>query len=1203
LPNIILYLISPESAYDFVEKLPDDIKNSDKLFEQKVGILQAVGKKEEAYKLALAKYEAGVLPNNLIDDMVFLAHYVGNKDLLSKLRDELNYDALGVNEVIGLLEIASETKDTDFSNKLVSRAKQLIAETNNEYLSIIVALIGGEGEVEPRVMSLMEQEASFLRRLALAQRCALRKITPCVDKFFETLPEPENMTDEELIGAVYVVNESGDHKKAYDIINEARKTRQNNLFENIWFPLAAAFAGSEEIKPYLVESSPLREKSYKDAYFMAMDYKNYATAIMVAEYLYGIDASDANNELVTQAYLASGDYERALVLLRSGKVKYKNGENDYLYVLTKLAKNNPKYGAELRQYGVDILRGGASSARKQQIIGALIAGGQQAAIMPYIKSMAIANPRQWAFLYAQYLQKTVGASGVSEFWQQVATRHHADIELRKQIAYNMLENGEKDVAVAMFMGVADDIKAKSDDNLVEQLLYLWAPIYPESAIIWLNNKAVEATDLHEKRAWLLHMANGVSDEGLIALAESQPSLLKLNTVENRYLQALADGGSDRLKSHLQAQVNDSDEIERLLHYAEVANQFGHSDVVRLVYEKSVKVAPNNPLVLSKSGVFAASEADYSRSTELLNDYFKLKLPELPNTSEAYRAHFYHAENLRRVGNYDAAKPYYNAVVKAADSAPNQDFEMHVMAASSLGRIGEKAAAIKKFEELLKTYPDNRQIRSDYSALLIDLREYEMAKKVLPSWAEAAAGNESYEPLSINGEQELLDNGRKIIVKNNTVNRNLPWVAYAIEGRDATMLVAKDGVRADIMQDANGGNWLHPKYSKSAQQVRVDKQFAIQNQLMNARIEVENGGGYEAAMRTRKLTAENPENAQVLGFAANVENFNGNWPYARKLINKAHKIQPVNEDIMTLQRGIERLHGGNFYVDGAWRALGDSDEYIVTAGGVYDLDDNNQLGIEVQNDSVDSAPFTLSDGRFGSFSDDKQRGEIFLRHFYEEGQTGQLSLFANNDIIGAGAYYEFTNQLGFSNVGLEWQRPDWQFVQGVLDDATRSRAFLGHRYSPNNQVIIEAEGGVNQYNTRNGDNLSSTASLQGSVSYRVKEVPYFSVFYGLDAEYELNEKNGRLSNGQPFQLFPMDSREVHSIGVFGSHNISQDTNVEGTASYGYERIDGQSGPAVEGRVTHYFDDNWGVQARAGYGFRGGANDGSLTQTGVRLIYRY
>jgi tetratricopeptide (TPR) repeat protein len=1203
--NILLYLISAEVAYEFVDKLPDDIKNSDKLFEQKIVILQAVGKKEEAYKLALNEYEAGILPPNLIDDFIFLAHYVGNRELLAKLRDELNYDALGVNEVIGLLEIANEMQDKEFNQKLVARAEKLVDETNNEYLAVMLALIGGESEVEQRVLKLMDQEATFSRRLALAQRCAYRKMKVCVDKFFEELPSPEDMSDEELIGAIYVVNQSGDHKKAYEIVNNARQLRQNNVFENIWFPLAGAFAELELIKPYLVESAPLRDKSYESAYYMAMDYKNYNNAIAIAEYVYGLNASDKNGELVTQAYLASGDYDRALTLLRTNKNKYKNGENDYLYVLTKLAKSNPKYGKELREYGVAILESNVSSARKQQIIGSLIAGGQQAAIMPYIKSMAIENPKEWAFLYADYLKKTAGGSAVSEFWQQVAIKHHSDIGLRKQIAYNLLEAGEKQVAINMFMSICDDMRAKSSDELVSQLLYLWAPIYPEEAIVWLNNKAVQAEDVHEKRAWLMHMAGGVSDEGLIELANRQPALLKLNVVENRYIGALSENNQGAVKNYLSEQSNQSTEVERLLYYAAKANELGHTDIARKSYEKAVKQDPKNPIVLAKAGVFAASEANYTRSNELLNNYFSLKLPELPKTSEAYRAHFYQAENLRRVGRSEDSKKYYEAVIKAADGAPYQDFELHSMAAVSNGRIGDKAQAIKKFDELLKVYPDNRQIRSDYSALLIDMKEYDLAKKILPTWEKPENHGVAYEPVNISSSNsQLLDNGKRVLVDGNSVNAaNLPWVAYGIEGKDSTMLVMKDNVKAEIMQDSSGNNWIHPKYSESREQSKIDRQFVVQNQLMNARVEVENGDGYEAAMRTRKLTAENPDNAQVLGFAANVENFNGNWPYARKLINKAHNIQPVNEDIVTLQRGIERMHGGNFYIDGAWRSLGDSDEYIVSVGGVYDVDDNNQVGIDIQNNSVDSVPFLLSDGRFGSFKDDKQRGEAFFRHFYDEGQIAQLSLFANNNEVGAGAYYDFMNQLGFSKVGIEWQRPDWQFVEGVLDDSTRNRAFVGHRYSPNNQVIVEGVAGVNQYNTRHGDNLSSTASFQGSVSYRIKEVPYFSVFYGLDAEYEMSEKNGRLSNGQPFQLFPMDSREVHSIGIFGSHNFSQDTNVEGLASYGYERIDSQSGPAVEGRVTHYFDDNWGVQARAGYGFRGGANDGSLAQTGVRLIYRY
>jgi tetratricopeptide (TPR) repeat protein len=1127
--NILLFLVSPQAAYNYVQALPEKVRGGDKVFEQNITILQAVSKKEKAYQMALMRYQEGKLSQDLLDDLMLLASNVGNKELFAELKGKINYDNLSASDVLSLIDVASGAGDEELIAKLKKRGDDIVAQTNDEYLAVILALMEGENQDSEQVIAVMNDQQLINRKLAIAQLCAKYKMNACVQSFFEQLPPYKDMSNEELAAAIGVLQQNGDYKQAYELANEAIATHEGGGFQNIWFPLAAIFAEAEIIKPYLVEGSPLESKAYIDGYYLAMDNKSYSNAVAIAEFLYSENDNDANRNFVAQAYLMSGNYEQALPLIRKTKDKVANGEQDYLFVLTKLAKNNPTYGAELRKYGIEVLESGTNGKRKQAMIGALIAGGQQTAIMPYIKSMAIANPREWSYLYANYLQKTSGQGAVTQFWQQVAERHAGDVELRRQIAYNLLENGEKDVAIQMFMALCDDSNARANDSLTKELLYLWSPIYPEEALQWLNQKAVNATDATEKRAWLINMANGTNDAGLLELAERQPALLKVNVVENRYIDVLAKSDDAKAEAYFKKAISATNDVAQLLNYANLAQGYGFQNQAHAAYDAALKQAPNNPLVLAKAGVFAAGEANYEVSKQLLGNYFKAEIPSLPNTAEAYRPHFYYGEDLRREGKTQEAKKYYKQVINAAQMSPAKDYELQSMAATSLARIGKEKQAIAEFQRLIAEKPNDRQLRADYSALLVDVKQYELAEKSLPAWREV--------------EQ------------------------------------------------------------KDKQSEKQEQQFAIQNELIKSRIEVENGRGYDAAMRTRALSDKYPEDAQVLGFAANVENFNGNWPYARRLINKAHELKPYNDDITALQRGIERLHASNVYLDGSWRSLGKNNEYIGTLGGSYDVNENVQVGVELQNDWVRSTDLRLSNGVQGKFNDERQRGEAFLRYFDEKGDTSQLSIFANNDTAGLGAYHRFVNPLGLSNFGLEFQRPDWQFVQGVIDDATRNRAFVGHRYSPTNPVIIEGQVGLNQYNTKNGDNLSSTATIQGSVSYRIKEAPYVAVSYNLDAEYELSEKNSRLSNGQPYQLFPLDSREVHSIGVLASHNFSKDTNAEGFASYGYERIDGNSGPAVEGRVTHYLDDRWAVQGHAGYGFRGGANDGSLTQGGIRLMYRY
>jgi hypothetical protein len=240
---------------------------------------------------------------------------------------------------------------------------------------------------------------------------------------------------------------------------------------------------------------------------------------------------------------------------------------------------------------------------------------------------------------------------------------------------------------------------------------------------------------------------------------------------------------------------------------------------------------------------------------------------------------------------------------------------------------------------------------------------------------------------------------------------------------------------------------------------------------------------------------------------------------------------------------------------------------------------------------------------GSFNEERQRGELFARYFNDSGSQSQASLFANNDTAGVGLYHSFVNRLGFTNLGVEYHRPNWGFVEGIIDDATRDRVEVGHRYSPTDKIILTGELGLNKYNTEYDTNLVQSTTVSASASYRLQEAPYIAVGYGLDAEYTDSKKAGLDDTGRVTQRFPLDSREVHLSNVFGSHDFNEDTNAEGFAAYGYDRMSGDSGPSVEGRLTHYLDDRLSVQGRAGYGFRGTASSGDVTNAGVRLQYRY
>ncbi len=1218
--NILLYRVNSEAAYDFIIHYKQEIAENTALFAQLITILTNTGQQKQAYALAYDRYEQGTLATELYDDLLLLASFAGNEELVSDLREKIYYDRLDENELIALVELAISRNDALLMAKLRERATRLAEQSNDFYLSAIIIIADRNKVAEDRVAEVLRKEPTFSRRLQLALLCAEKGFNRCVDAFHETLPPADSLSEAEIIAIARVLDASGKPEEAYEYINAARDHSVSPALDAAWFPLAAAYGDAETTTAFLdTRSELLSFSTYHDAYYRALDQRNTANAILIAEMLYGQEESEEHKEFVIQAYVQAHRYEEALPMLREVRDTSDQAERDYLYVLSKLARDDETYAEELGAYGIHILNQGAEPKRRQTIIYALTDAGQQNRIMPYVKDLAMQRPNEWAFLYADYLKQSAGSKQEALFWRDVAARHPNNQELHTQIAYRLLEQGSKEEAIAMFREQAED--EAPDSQIVSQLLYLWGPVYPEEGIQWLLARADSADTMAERQAWLKRAVNGSSDEHLIQRIRTTPQLLEASEIEQRYVAAISRTVPQEeipaaVTNYLAPRIETAQETESLLRYAELAQAYRLDGLEQKAYTQALAMNPDHPKTLARAGVAAYGDADYSQARQLLSHYFTLDVPTATASAETYRPHFYYAEALRREGKHKEARAHYREIVAAGSAVDESDHAFHSMAARALAFSGQEDKGLEIYRRLIETFPENRQLRADYSSTLIELDQPEAARASLAAWKTPMAPTTGEAlPLSLSNLKvsayRLIDGGDKVLLRHEPGNTPLipleregyAWLAYATEGHSETLLATTSNYQLEVMHNQQTGTWLHPVRTEDAQLALLNDDYAIQNELMHARIEVETGEAYEASQRVRPLVQQYSENPQVLGFSANVENYIGNWPYARKLIDRAHALQPHNEDIIELQRSIERLHASNVYLDGEWRSLDDNDEFITTIGGVYDINETMQVGIEVQNDSVDSATLRLPDGRQDTFDVERQRGELFLRHFDDDGAQAQVSLFANNDTAGLGAYYRFVNRFGFTRLGVEYHRPYWEFVEGVIDNATRDRLKIGHRYTPENDIIIDGTLAYNRYNTAFDDDLSSTVSIGGTVSHAFHEEPYLAVGYGLDAEYEIDEDNGVDANGIPFQRFPLDSREVHSILLFGNHNFSLDTNAEGLISYGFDRISGDSGPAAEGRLTHYLTDDLSIQGRASYGFRGGADDGDVTRAGIRLQYRY
>ena len=240
---------------------------------------------------------------------------------------------------------------------------------------------------------------------------------------------------------------------------------------------------------------------------------------------------------------------------------------------------------------------------------------------------------------------------------------------------------------------------------------------------------------------------------------------------------------------------------------------------------------------------------------------------------------------------------------------------------------------------------------------------------------------------------------------------------------------------------------------------------------------------------------------------------------------------------------------------------------------------------------------------GTFSDEKQQRELFIRYHDQPGWFVQGAVFANQDKIGVGSYVQFLNPFGQTLLTGEWKRPYWEYTQAVLSDATRDRLAITHTTKPTQKLVVSVGGGVNRYHTRHLSDVLSAATAELDVVYRLNDdQPSLAVGYGFDGAYTLDQKKNLDASGVYSTVFPARTREIHSISLMGSWAFDSLTYAEGSIGYGVDRFGGQ-GPSIEGRITHELTPSLDGQVRAYYGIDSFDTENNLSRVGGYVRWRF
>lgn len=1221
LANIINYLIGVDEAYAFIQPYEARITEHPSLLAEYVLILMRLGENEKAYTLLKPLFEAQTLPMDLQDELLFLAIEQGDNETA---------DAL-----IGMIDFASLTEETSISLielALVHDVPRLIEIINTEsresgdlaeskpMLDAALAIALRQDGVKEKLDALPYETLAFYQRAQLARVCAQVSHDACIDRFEASLPAVTELSEADTIGTGEILLASGRYGSGRDYIAPVKDTYKSAKFQELWVRYAAANGDIDTVTAWLdAHPNSANRLLLTDLYFHTFNSGHYALAVNLAERIIAMENNPDTRGYLVQAYMKNNQLAEAVSILRDHRAESAQDADNYLYALIQLVKRDSSYADELSTYAQSQLASGNTSYKQRlALIYALIDAGQGDLAMPYVRSIALKEGGTWVPLYAEYVLKQGNPDEAVTFWHELAQRPHVNNEMLSQIAYGLLEHGHGDAAIDLFEQMA--LSEPADSTIVQQMVYLWGPNLTLDQMLWLHARAEAAQDPVEKSQWMSYAVNGSNARSLMQMVRMEPTSLEYRVVEEPYLAAVnLTDHTEYLESYLAHRIEYTENPAELKRYATYATWYNMNAQAVRGYEKILAQQPENGEALLYLGIQAHGRANYTQSRDMLSQYIHLlETGKVKETPESYQAYFYVAETLRRDREKEAMVPLYYSTIQLIQNQAVPENEARSKLAQALAHSGDYRAARAEFERLLQHYPDDGLLRADYASLLLEMKDYDAAQKVMANYAGPVFERADLQPLVIRNQAvqtyELIGYDQQLVVVldpavksrgwlTDEQIKDYPWLSYTGQGYNRATLVAHPAYRMEVYLAADGSLIVTPIPVISEQEIMAGEQLNRRYVLLDARMKLETGEGYAAREALHELLANNPENPEVLGFTANAENYLRNWPRALKLLKKAQAMQPDNQDIAKLMRDINRLHAPNVFLDQEWRMLGDNDEFITTVGGNYMVDYKWEMGVLLQHNEMDTTTIRRSNGEQGEFELDKQRAEVYMAHHWEDGEKLKGSLFANNDTLGGGLYFNWLNPIGYTGLAAEYHRPYWNFIESVADDVTRDRLEVNHAITLTGDITISAQAGLNNYNLDVRDDVFQSGFFGAQIAVPVVREPYYlAVGYGIDAEYKIDEDFLTDSNGVQFQSLPTRSREIHFLSLIGSYNFTEDTIGNATVGYAIDRL-GEHGPSGEVRLTHYLTESTSVEGRASYGLSSADTNDDVTRLGVQLKYRH
>lgn len=360
-----------------------------------------------------------------------------------------------------------------------------------------------------------------------------------------------------------------------------------------------------------------------------------------------------------------------------------------------------------------------------------------------------------------------------------------------------------------------------------------------------------------------------------------------------------------------------------------------------------------------------------------------------------------------------------------------------------------------------------------------------------------------------------------------------------------------------------------------------------------------------------LKVKYPSNPQVMMAAADLNLKIDNAGSAFEYINQAHKLDPLDEDI--LDRKLSALQDRSPFVSlgSTLKRTNQAREVITVASAKAFIAPTISAGVTVENDDVDSKGNIIrANGAAEEFNSSRQRGSLMAGKLFSNGNSANAKLHLGNETVGGGAEINILDRWGGTSINVNLYKPEWEFIELVVGSGSKDNVAISRRLRITNNWETNLEAGLNRYNLEDYSDVAKSRALDFSLSYNYpylikgdqKNEINFGASYNLGGEYFYNREFRINSLGELYNPFPAVTYEVHSFTLSVSKNFTDTISADAFGGYAKDRF-GSSGALYGAGVAYTPNQNISFELLGSSGTLGERRVGKVDQYSVNVKLKW